>query len=75
MGPQTLVARRYRYNLDMPDDTYRRLQEVAERRKKSVAEIVRRFIEFGLIAERVQDAPNSAVLLRENGETERIRVI
>jgi hypothetical protein len=75
MAVNSVNTRRSRYNLDLPDSIYDELKEVAHKRRRSVAELVRRFIEFGLIAEKVQDAPDSAVLFREHGELTRIRIV
>jgi hypothetical protein len=65
-----LKSHRYRYNLDLTDQTYEQLKELADSSGTTVAELVRRFISLGLIVARVQSDPNAALIIRE-GDRER----
>jgi hypothetical protein len=57
-----------RYNLALPQELFDELQELADRQHTTVVELIRRFIKLGLIAVRVQENPDAALLIRE-GET------
>lgn len=59
-----------RYNLVVPEDLFNELQQLAEARGTTVADLLRRFIKLGLIALQVDQDPNSALIIREGG-TER----
>jgi len=58
-----------RYNLALPGDLYDELQKLAEKNGTSIVEMLRRFIRLGLLAARLQEDPNSALLIRD-GDTE-----
>lgn len=58
------------YNLALPATVYADIQAVAERRKTTVAELIRRFIKLGLIVDRLEETPGAALVLRE-GASER----
>jgi len=59
-----------RYNVVLPDDLFRELQELADQRHTSVVELMRRFLRLGLLVTRVSETPGSAVIVRE-GDRER----
>ncbi|HEV8634926.1 MAG TPA: Clp protease N-terminal domain-containing protein [Chloroflexota bacterium] len=59
-----------RYNVVLPEELFRDLQELADRRHTSVVELMRRFLRLGLLVTRVSETPGSAVIIRE-GDTER----
>ena len=75
MISETSKAKRYRYNLDLLDATHEQLKVVADQHGTTIAEIVRRFISLGLIAARIQDDPDSALLIREGGREREIVLI
>lgn len=59
-----------RYSLVLPEELFEAVQELADRRHTTVVEIIRRFIKLGLIAARIEDTPDAALIIRE-GDTER----
>ena len=59
-----------RYSLALPEDLFGELQQLADTRQTTVVDLLRRFIRLGLMAAALEDAPDSALILRE-GDTER----
>ncbi len=59
-----------RYNLTLPDELFKELQQVADKRHTTVVDLLRRFIKLGLIATNLEDTPDAALIIRE-GDTER----
>ena len=59
-----------RYNLVLPEDLYKEVQTLAERRGTTVVEIFRRFIRLGLLVAKAEESPDMAFILRE-GDKER----
>lgn len=59
-----------RYNLALPADLFEQVEELAAQKQTTVVHVLRRFIKLGLIASRIEDSPDAALLIRE-GETEK----
>ncbi len=59
-----------RYNLVLPEELFRELQALADRRYTTVVELIRRFIKLGLLAADLEDRPDAALIIRE-GDRER----
>lgn len=59
-----------RYNLVLPEDLFNEVQRIADDRQTTVVDILRRFIKLGLLADRIEKSPDSALIIRE-GEIER----
>jgi ATP-dependent Clp protease ATP-binding subunit ClpA len=64
-----------RYNLVLPEDLYQQVQALAERDNTTVVEVLRRFIKLGLLATRVSEAPDSALIIREGGREREILML
>jgi ATP-dependent Clp protease ATP-binding subunit ClpA len=64
-----------RYNLVLPEDLYQQVQALAERDNTTVVEVLRRFIKLGLLATRVTEAPDSALIIREGGREREILLL
>jgi len=59
-----------RYNLVLPEELYRELQTLAEKRHTTVLELLRRFVKLGLLVAKAEESPDMAFILRE-GDKER----
>ena len=59
-----------RYNLVIPSNLYDEIKELSERRGSTVVETIRKFLKVGLLVSKLQDAPDSAFIIRE-GNSER----
>ena len=59
-----------RYTLVLPEALFDELQGLADTRGTTVADLLRRFVKLGLLAIRVEEDPDSALIIREGG-TER----
>ena len=58
-----------RYNLVLPRDLYDEVSREAEKRGATFIELMRKFIQIGLLTLKVQEDPNAALILRE-GDTD-----
>jgi hypothetical protein len=61
---------RKRYNLVLSQGLYDELQRIAGEKSTSIKGVLQRFIEIGLIVERVSKAPNAEIVIRD-GDKER----
>jgi hypothetical protein len=59
-----------RYNLSIPEELFDEVEVIAKSHDTTVVDILRRFIKLGLLATKIQDDENSALLIRE-GDNER----
>jgi hypothetical protein len=59
-----------RYSLVLPEELFNEVQELATREHTTVVELMRRFIKLGLLAFKVQETPDAALIIRE-GSSER----
>jgi hypothetical protein len=59
-----------RYSLVLPEDLFTAIQALADQRQTTVVDLIRRFIKLGLIAAKIEDTPDAALIIRE-GDTER----
>ena len=68
--PRNREAKVKRYNLSLPEDLFREVEQLAEREQMTVLEVLRRSVKLGLLAASVQAKPSAALIIRE-GDTER----
>lgn len=61
-----------RYNLVMPDDMARRVEQIARTEKITLVDFLRRCIKIGIIVYELSKTDDSAVLLKRGSITERI---
>jgi hypothetical protein len=61
-----------RYSLALPDEVFNELQCEANRRGKTVVDLLRKFIKLGLIVLRVEDNPNAEFIIREGDKETRV---
>ena len=63
-----------RYNLALPEDLFREVEQLAQREHTTVLEVLRRSVKLGLLAAQVQQTPGATLVIRE-GTTERQLVL
>ena len=68
-------AEKKRYNLVLPDELFRELQQVATDRHTSVVEILRQFIKLGLLAIQLEKSEDAALFIRDGETEQRIIVV
>ncbi len=68
-------ARVKRYNLVMPEELFRDLQDFADRRHTTVVEVMRRFLRLGLVVGQACETPGSAVVIRENDREREVLLV
>lgn len=54
-----------RYTLSLPSEIYEELRAKAHQRGMSIKEVVRQCLKFGLIAMKIDEDPNSQIIIRE----------
>ena len=59
-----------RYNLALPVDVFDAVKDVAEKRKSTVLEVLRKFVKIGLLVAEIEETPGASLYIRE-GEAER----
>jgi len=74
-APLPLAAGTRRYNLVLPEDLFHGVQQLADRRDTTVAELMRRFLKLGLLVSEVSDTPGSAVVIRQGGKEREILLL
>ncbi len=72
MTQQTDVKR---YNLALPTPLYEELKGEADRRAISVVELLRKFIKLGLVASKLEDDPESSLIIREGSERKEREIV
>jgi ATP-dependent Clp protease ATP-binding subunit ClpC len=70
--PKSGTAQVKRYNLALPEELFRDVERLAEREHTTVLEILRRSVKLGLIAARIQEQPDAAIIIREGGSEQRL---
>jgi 16S rRNA U516 pseudouridylate synthase RsuA-like enzyme len=58
-----------RFNVTLSENVYNELQELAEARDEPVLELIRQSIKIGLLAFRLENEPDAALIIRK-GDTE-----
>jgi hypothetical protein len=58
-----------RYNFPIPTDTYRSLQDIAEKEGTTVADLLRRAIRWLLYVRTIRLDPEARLLVEQGGET------
>jgi hypothetical protein len=61
-----------RFNIGLPDALANELQSVADANGTTVVELVRRFVKLGLLAIKLQESPDSGLIIREGTEEHKI---
>ncbi|MEX0762019.1 MAG: Clp protease N-terminal domain-containing protein [Dehalococcoidia bacterium] len=59
-----------RYNLALPEDLFREVEQLAEREHMTVLEVLRRSVKLGLLVAQAQETQGASFIIRE-GATER----
>jgi ATP-dependent Clp protease ATP-binding subunit ClpC len=73
-GPTNGSSKLKRYNLALPEELFREVEQLAEREHTTVLEVLRRSVKLGVLAAQVQATPGAALIIRE-GTTERQLVL
>jgi hypothetical protein len=73
--PAATVRQTRRLNLVLPEDLYRELQEVADKKHTNIQELIRKFLKLGLLAVEMEDAPDSQIIFREAGVERRVVIL
>ena len=66
----TTPALTKRYHLQVPTELFDEVQKVADRKGLTVVEVIRKSLKLGLLAARLEDDPDSQLIIRR-GDTER----
>jgi predicted DNA-binding protein len=61
-----------RYSLILPDAIYKQLDDIADEKGTTMAELIRRFVALGLMAMKMENDPDSELLLRTGEKTRAI---
>lgn len=64
-----------RYNLVLPEDIFNELQQTADDRYTTVAELIRQFIKLGLFVVKSEGREGSAMFIREGATEQRILLV
>ena len=59
-----------RYNLALPTALYDEVKQAADKHGVTVVDIIRKFLQIGLMVIKLQDEPGAALIIRE-GDSER----
>ena len=54
-----------RYTLPLPEEIYNEIKAQAEKHDKSMKEVLRQCLKFGLTAMKIEDEPNADVYFKE----------
>ena len=57
-----------RFTIEVPLDLYDEMKSIADKQSSSFVYILRMFIKIGLLVNRINDDPNSELIIRENGK-------
>ena len=68
-------SKKKRYHLVLPQELYDEVESLAERHGTTVVEILRRFVKLGLVATRIENDPNSKLIVREGGEDRELMLL
>ena len=68
--PRSRPGKVKRYNLALPEDMFREVEQLAEQEHTTVLEVIRRSVKLGLLAASVQKTPGASLVIRQ-GENER----
>lgn len=61
-----------RYNLRLPEEVYEELGKAASVYGTTRLELIRKFIRLGLLAQQVNESPDSGLYIKRGDEIERI---
>lgn len=54
-----------RYNLAMPEDLFNRLEDIANEKQVTLAELIRVFLKIGLVLVELQDSDKVSIVVRD----------
>lgn len=57
-----------RYHLVLPNEMYSQVELIADKHAVNVSDVFRRFIKLGLKAIELEEEPESALIIREDGK-------
>ncbi|MCB0105783.1 MAG: hypothetical protein KDE53_07735 [Caldilineaceae bacterium] len=64
-----------RYTLVLPHELYDEVKRIADVRHISVVELFRKFIRLGILAMKLEDDPESALIIREGDKEQVVKLI
>jgi hypothetical protein len=64
-GQTTIRMNDNRFTLSLPLEIYDELKKEAEKRRTSLKEVVRQCLKFGLVGMKLDEDPNTELLIRE----------
>ena len=59
-----------RYTLPLPEEIYNEIKAQAEKHDKSMKEVLRQCLKFGLTAMKIEDDPNADIYFKEIVQTQ-----
>lgn len=66
---------KYRYNLDLPKNTYEALLVSAEKYSISAAEMLRRYIKLGVVLYKIQEEGGKVIIEEANGRVRELLIV
>lgn len=64
-----------RYNLALPAELFAEIETIAQGEHTTVLEILKRFVKLGLIATKLKENPDSALIIRDGGRERELLLI
>ena len=64
-----------RYTLVLPHELYSEVQRIAALRHIAVVELFRKFVRLGILAMKLEDEPDSALIIREGNREREVKLI
>jgi hypothetical protein len=64
-----------RYNLTLPAELFDEIQQLADERHTTVVDLLRRFIKLGLLAIKLEEDPDAALIIREGDQERQILIL
>ena len=64
-----------RYTLVLPHELYDEVKRIADVRHISVVELFRKFLRLGILAMKLEDDPESALIIREGDKEQVVKLI
>lgn len=59
------------YHLMLPRELIEEVQQIADDKNTTVIEVLRKFIKLGFMAVKIEDLPDAALIVREDGKDDR----
>lgn len=64
-----------RFNLTLPEQLYQEMQRIADEQNTTVVELLRRFVKLGLLAIKLQESPDSGLIVREGNQEHKVMLL